>query len=93
MSQQDQGQTGAAEEQPAPRTTRWRVGTGIGIGGLVAFAVLGLVLVIGMFMPDSEIASFAVGLFPTALGALAVGILGIAVAGFRRPGSGDEDAA
>jgi len=73
------------------RGTRWKVGTVIGVLGLVGFAVLGLVLVIGMFAPDSAVAAFSVGLFPWALGALAVGVVGIAIAGFRRPSAADED--
>ena len=80
-----------AEAAPAGRGTRWKVGTVIGILGLVAFAVLGLILVIGMFASDSSVAAFSVGLFPWALGGLVIGILGIAIAGYRRPRAADAD--
>ncbi len=73
------------------RKTRWKAGTVIGMLGLVGFVVLGLVLVIGMFAPDSAVAAFSVGLFPWALGSLAVGIVGIAIAGFHRPSDPGED--
>ncbi len=73
------------------RSARWKAGTVVGVLGLVGFVVLGLVLVIGMFAPDSAVAAFSVGLFPWALGSLAIGIVGIAIAGFRRPCDADED--
>ncbi|MDN5964483.1 MAG: hypothetical protein L0H81_08050 [Actinomyces sp.] len=68
------------------------VGRVVGIVGLVAFVLLGLVVVIGMFLPDAQARAAAVGCFPWSLGALAVGFVGMGVAASARPrGQEDED--
>ena len=65
--------------EPAPpkrRGTRWRVGTVIAALGLLVFVVLGLVILVGV-LRDAHF----VDLFPWMFGSLALGILGMVLAG------------
>lgn len=69
----------------------WRLGTVIGVLGLVGFVVLLTTLLIGVFSTDSGTRELAVGLFPWALACLGVGIAGMVLAG-SRTSSVDTDA-
>lgn len=61
---------------PAGRGTRWRVGTVVAALGLLGFVVLGLVILVGV-LRDAHF----VDLFPWMFGSLAVGVLGMVLAG------------
>lgn len=64
---------------------RWKLGTTIGILGLLGFVALMAVLLIGVLSEDPVKREFAVGLFPWALACLGVGVVGMVVAGSRTP--------
>lgn len=61
----------------------WKLGTTIGILGLLGFVALMAVLLIGVFSQDPVKRELAVGLFPWALACLGVGVVGMTVAGSR----------
>ena len=84
-------QAPAPDDSAVARSGRWKAGTAVGVAGLLAFVVLGLATVVGMFLPDHQAAAFFVGLFPWSLGGLLVGIVGMVVAGFGRPSAVPDD--
>lgn len=61
----------------------WKLGTTIGILGLLGFVALMAVLLIGVLSEDPVKREFAVGMFPWALACLGVGVVGMVVAGSR----------
>ncbi|WP_075890734.1 hypothetical protein [Actinomyces provencensis] len=63
----------------------WKLGTTIGILGLLGFVALMAVLLIGVLSEDPVKREFAVGLFPWALACLGIGVAGMVVAGSRTP--------
>lgn len=66
-----------ADAASAPlRGRRWKVGTVIAIAGLVGFVVLGAVILVGL-LRDAH----SVDLFPWMFASLAVGVLGMVLAG------------
>ena len=75
----------------------WRIGTAVGLAGLGTFVVLVLLMVVGLVTGSGGSQAQlegAVGLFPWALGALGVGVLGMIVAGASRgagPNAPDDD--
>lgn len=74
--------------EPSPqsrRGTRWKVGTVIAVVGLVVFVVLGLIVLVGL-LGDAHF----VDLFPWMFGSLAVGVLGMVLAGAPSHGEIDE---
>lgn len=81
--------TGADEHLGTGRDGLWWVGTVLGVGGLVGFAVLGIALLVGVLAGMGP----GVNLFPWALGSLALGVAGMFLAGSRGPSAGHEDGA
>ena len=71
-------------------SARWRIGSMVGIVGLAAFVVLAVLVIVGMFVRSQGL----VELFPWALGAFAVGIIGMSVARtVKTPEDLEEEAA
>ncbi|MDC4233635.1 hypothetical protein M3T53_07950 [Actinomyces sp. B33] len=66
-------------------STRYRAGTWIGIGAMVIFGVLSLVLICGVIVGPADLKPYADSLFPWSLGALAVSGVGMLLASARRP--------
>lgn len=77
------GTDGEVAEGTRLRGRRWRLGTTLGILGLLGFVALMAVLLIGVFSQDPVKRELAVGLFPWALACLGVGVVGMTVAGSR----------
>ncbi len=80
---------GAARQQDGTETrgARWWIGTVLGVVGLIGFAVLGIWLVIAVFLAHGMVDR----LFPWPIVCLAVGVIGMVIAGAHRVRSSSED--
>lgn len=79
------------ESSPNTHTRRYRVGATVGIGAMAAFALLSILLLLGVLFGSASIKPLADSLFPWSLLVFAVAGVAMFVANARGRSEGETD--